>query len=85
MPTEGLTRIEDAMDADAPANLQYGRQSLTITGETNQAQGESEDAKSKYIMQFHVVCLNSNIHVTCYNMYLFFCLLVAIRIDHSML
>lgn len=40
VPTEELTRIEDAMDAEAPANLQYGRESLTITGETNQAQGE---------------------------------------------
>lgn len=40
VPTEELTRTEGAMDANAP-NLQYGRESLTITGETNQAQGES--------------------------------------------
>lgn len=27
------------MDANAPANLQYGGESVTLTGETNEAQG----------------------------------------------
>lgn len=41
LSAEELPRNEHAMDADAPAHVQYGCESLTITGETNQAQGES--------------------------------------------
>lgn len=41
VPTEKLPKYEDAMDADAPANLQYGGESVTLTGETNKAQGAS--------------------------------------------
>lgn len=41
VPTEELPRNEDAMDSDAPANLQYGDGSVTFSGKTNKAQGES--------------------------------------------
>ncbi|KAL8115845.1 hypothetical protein AgCh_022370 [Apium graveolens] len=37
-PMEELSGYVDAMDADEPANFQYGCVSLTISGETNQAQ-----------------------------------------------